>query len=256
MTPSDVGIVETISASDLADQPFAESAMGDSMDSDLLPELSGETWVATTHLDEATGDLALSGSELDLITSSHMDKTLTIAREWVRAGSPPPWSDCAGFSPELRLWHLQFGNLSIDLDGRLWRQCAPPAQLVVPVGEGRGFIHRYHASIFAGHLGVSRTVCKLLDRVYWPGLREDVHSYLATCSVCLARKSPCPRRVPMGHVSVGFRWDRVAMDILDMSVTTDKGNRYVLVIVDCFSGLRHVLCQIRRQWRWLMHFIS
>ena len=27
----------------------------------------------------------------------------------------------------------------------------------------------------------------------------------------------------------------MAMDILDMSVTTDKGNRYVLVIVDCFS---------------------
>ena len=25
------------------------------------------------------------------------------------------------------------------------------------------------------------------------------------------------------------------MDILDMSVTTDKGNWYVLVIVDCFS---------------------
>ena len=25
------------------------------------------------------------------------------------------------------------------------------------------------------------------------------------------------------------------MDILDMLVTTDKGNRYVLVIVDCFS---------------------
>ena len=39
----------------------------------------------------------------------------------------------------------------------------------------------------------------------------------------------------MGHVSVGHRWDRVAMDILDMSVTTNNGNRYVLVIVDCFS---------------------
>ena len=39
----------------------------------------------------------------------------------------------------------------------------------------------------------------------------------------------------MGHVSVGHRWDRVAMDILDMSVTTPKGNRYVLVMVDCFS---------------------
>ena len=29
-----------------------------------------------------------------------------------------------------------------------------------------------------------------------------------------------------GHVDVGHRWDRVAMDLLDMSVTTAKGNRY------------------------------
>ena len=77
-------------------------------------------------------------------------------------------------------------------------------------------------SIFTGHLGVSRTVYRLLDRVYWPGLRQEVRSYLASCSVCLARKSPCPRRAPMGHVSVGHRWDLVAMDILDMSVTTPK----------------------------------
>ena len=37
----------------------------------------------------------------------------------------------------------------------------------------------------------------------------------------------------MGHVSVGHRWDRVTMDILDMSVSTERGNRYV--IFDCFS---------------------
>ena len=39
----------------------------------------------------------------------------------------------------------------------------------------------------------------------------------------------------MGHVEVGHRWERVAMDLLDMSVTTTRGNRYVLVMVDCFS---------------------
>ena len=39
----------------------------------------------------------------------------------------------------------------------------------------------------------------------------------------------------MGHVAVGHRWDRVAMDLLDLSVTSVKGNRYVLVMVDCFS---------------------
>ena len=49
--------------------------MGDSMDSDLLPELAGETWVAATHLHEVTGDLHPSNSEPDLITTSCMDKT-------------------------------------------------------------------------------------------------------------------------------------------------------------------------------------
>ena len=38
----------------------------------------------------------------------------------------------------------------------------------------------------------------------------------------------------MSHVSVGHRWDHVAMDILDMSVTTPRGNQYVLVMVDHF----------------------
>ena len=44
-----------------------------------------------------------------------------------------------------------------------------------------------------------------------------------------------PTKSPMGHVEVGHRWGRVAMDLLDLSVTTTRGNRYVLVMVDCFS---------------------
>ena len=130
------------------------------------------------------------------------------------------------------------GNLSIDTDGRLWRRRDPPSgasQLVVPQEERRDMISRFHDSLFAGHLGVSRTVFHLQSRVYWPGLRQDVRTYLASCAVCLARKSPCPRRAPMGHVAVGRRWDRVAMDLLDLSVTSAKGNRYVFVMVDCFS---------------------
>ena len=39
------------STSALLDQLFASSAMGDSMDAVLLPELSGETWVTATYLE-------------------------------------------------------------------------------------------------------------------------------------------------------------------------------------------------------------
>ena len=95
--PTDMGVVEASSTSELTEQPFAESAMGDSMDSDILPELSGETWVAATHLDETTSDLPTSEAEPDLISSSFTYRTLIIVREWVRAGAPPTWLDCVDY---------------------------------------------------------------------------------------------------------------------------------------------------------------
>ena len=156
---------------------------------------------------------------MDLIAASRQDATLATVREWIQSESTPAWVECAGFSPELRCWRLQVGNLSIDTDGRSWRRRAPLAegsQLVVPRSEQRAIIRRFHDSLFTGHLGLSRTAFRLQTRVYWPGLRQDVRTYVASCTVCIARKSPCPRRAHMGHVAVGCRWERVAMDSLDI----------------------------------------
>ena len=232
---------ETDTQSVLVDQPFATSEMGDSMDADLLlPELSGETWVASALLDKLTGDLQPAGVNGDLVSASSEDKMLQTVRLWVESGKapPPPWSECTGMAPELRCWRLQIGNLKVDSLGRLWRRRSPPSvgsQLVVPVKKRQEFIRQFHDSLFAGHLGITQTVFRLQHRVYWPGLRGDVQAYIQSCTTCIASKSPCPRKVPMGHVNVGHRWERVAMDSLDMSVTTSRGNRYVLVMVDCFT---------------------
>ena len=238
VSAADIAVIDNDAQSLMIDQPFATSEMGDSMDADLLPEGSGETWVASALLDELTDDLPTPGVGDSLVSDTANDKILQTVRSWVDSGLAPPWRECAGFSPELRSWRLQIGNIKIDPEGRLWRRRSPPAvgsQLVIPVLKRREFIREFHDSLFAGHMGVTRTVYRLLDRVYWPGLRGDVQIYIKSCTVCIARKSPCPRKIPMGHVEVGHRWDRVAMDLLDMSVTTARGNRYVLVIVDCFT---------------------
>ena len=66
----------------LVEQPFASSEMGESMD--LLPELSGETCVATTLLDGLMADLLPAGADLDLIVASRQDTTLATVREWVQ----------------------------------------------------------------------------------------------------------------------------------------------------------------------------
>ena len=83
--------------------------MGDSMDADLLPELSGETWVASALLEELSVDLPTAGTDIDLIVASRQDATLTTVQKWVQSGVVPAWSECAGLSPELRCWRLQIG---------------------------------------------------------------------------------------------------------------------------------------------------
>ena len=105
----------------------------------------------------------------NLVSDTASDKTLQTVRSWVDSGLAPPWRECAGLSPELRSWRLQVGNIKIDSEGRLWRRRSPPAvgsQLVIPVLKRREFIREYHDSLFAGHMGVTRTVYRLLDRVY------------------------------------------------------------------------------------------
>ena len=57
----------------MVDQPFAASEIGESI---VLPELSGETWVASALIAEFTADLLPAGSNVDLITESRQDDTL------------------------------------------------------------------------------------------------------------------------------------------------------------------------------------
>ena len=60
----------------------------------MLAELSGETWLAATYLDEVTADLPPAESEPDLIVASRLDETLITVRKWVQSGLAPSWSDC------------------------------------------------------------------------------------------------------------------------------------------------------------------
>ena len=74
VSAADLPAIDADTRSVLIDQPFASSEMGDSMDSDLLPELSGETWVASALLEELTVDLPTSESDIDLAAASRKNK--------------------------------------------------------------------------------------------------------------------------------------------------------------------------------------
>ena len=93
----------------------------------------------------------------------------------------------------------------------------------------------YHASLFGGHLGRNRILTRLSHRFYWSGMSDDVKEWLGQCVVCVKRKSPNGRHHPLGNIPTGHRWDRIAMDILDVCDPTPDGYRFILVIADYFS---------------------
>ena len=66
-------------------------------------------------------------------------------------------------------------------------------------------------------------------------MSDFVKDRISACHKCVARKSPVNRHQPMGHVPVSGRFERVAMDLLDVSVISAKGYRYILVVCDYFT---------------------
>ena len=66
-------------------------------------------------------------------------------------------------------------------------------------------------------------------------MSDFVRDRISACHKCVAMKSPVNRHHPMGHVPVSGKFERVAMDLLDVSVISAKGFKYILVVCDYFT---------------------
>ena len=220
-----------------SDQPFDSVSTGSSEDADLVPVQSGEDWIARLD-DDLSRPVETSGDSFRISALQREDPVCVTLHAWVVAKEFPAWAEVKSMLPELRsLWHHR-NNLSVDDNGTLWRKRSSQSaqlQLLVPkVGRERLFLS-YHAPLYGGHLGRTRTLARLADRFYWSGMADDVKDWLSQCVACIKRKSPVGRHHPLGNIPTGHRWDRIAMDILDVCDPTPEGFRYILVIADYFS---------------------
>ena len=89
VSATDSPVPDTDPETEMVDQHLAASEIGESMDADLLPVLSGETWVASALREEFTADLLPAGSNVDLITESRHDDTLATGRGWIQSKYTP-----------------------------------------------------------------------------------------------------------------------------------------------------------------------
>ncbi|XP_071652203.1 uncharacterized protein [Temnothorax longispinosus] len=140
-----------------------------------------------------------------------------------------------------RIYWSYWDALSLK-DGVLYKRWEAPNlkssifQLIVPRNRVNQILEEAHDSFSGGHFGVNKTLEKIRKRFYWATCKQDVEEWCKTCKVCVSKKGPLGKgKSPLQIYNVGAPFERLQMDILGPLPITTSGNRYLLVIVDCFT---------------------
>lgn len=214
---SDVGVEgEPI---DLADTVFTRAVSKGVVSGEEGPELP---------LSSAVDAACLSREAL--IQEQHQDPSL--APLWRRAGTV---EDSKGVAV------AEFVDQGILM--RKWRPSDRPAdedwwvqvQIVAPSGFRGEILRLAHETPLAGHLGVKKTLARVLKQFYWPTVRRDVLNFCRSCHACqIAGKAghflPVAPLQPAPVVEAPF--SRVIIDCVGPLPRTKKGNVYLLTLMD------------------------
>lgn len=98
-------------------------------------------------------------------------------------------------------------------------------------------LERYHDSLLAGHQGTKRTLAKLQQTYYWPGMSTDVTKFVRSCDICQRFAEPSSRPVGLLH-PLPIPQDRFREISIDFA-SINKVGKYdqLMVIVDRLTKL-------------------
>jgi len=88
-----------------------------------------------------------------------------------------------------------------------------------------------HDTLLAGHRGAGKTLSRVQQEFYWPGVHEYVTRYAASCDLCQRNvsKGTVPK-APMGKLPlIGTV---MCVDIIGPLSPPSEGHRYILTTID------------------------
>ena len=198
--------------------------------------------------DGGQGLSAATASWIDGYTTQQLsdlqrqDPVLLPVHEWVDAGFRPTRDESASLGAATRSYWINYDNLE-RIESVLYLRWADPnkkyptqRRLLVPQSLQHKVLACCHDALFAGHLGVQKTVDEVKRRFHWPGLRRDVKIHIRNCKTCGANKMPYKKfRAALSNFRVGEPMDRLGINFMGPLPQTKQGNKYLLVIVDYFT---------------------
>jgi hypothetical protein len=106
----------------------------------------------------------------------------------------------------------------------------------VPQSLRRKVIRLCHDTITSGHFYFWKTLKGVKRYFLWPGMTRDVEEYCGQCHICATRKKAGRRgRASMRRYDAGMPMEEICIDLMGPFPESERGNKYVLVVVDSFS---------------------
>lgn len=153
----------------------------------------------------------------------------------------PSWQAVAPMEVSSKIYWSQWEAIVI-LNGVLYKKWESPNllnhvyQILVPREKVSEVLEEVHDSPSGSHFGINKTLQRIRKRFYWATCKRDVEDWCAFCKICIAKKGPSGKgKSPLQVYNVGAPFERIQVDILGPLPTTLNGNRYVLVVLDCFT---------------------
>jgi len=165
------------------------------------------------------------------------DGPISLLLQAVEKGEKPDAGDVNQQGPKAQRLLQLWGRLLSD-GGLLKRKYEDNGgsqswqQLVVPHTLREEITRELHSGALEGHLGVDKTVSKIKERFYWPGMFQEVDQWIHTCPSCAMRKSaPQCNHGPLQTIKAGYPLQVVAVDNLGPLMESAAGNSYMYVLM-------------------------
>ncbi|XP_075777530.1 uncharacterized protein LOC142827202 [Pelodiscus sinensis] len=169
------------------------------------------------------------GGDEDFMRDQREDPSLTHAWEQgARETGDPSTGAAVRPTPRFEVRADRLYRITRSTDGQ-----TEVSQLLVPARYRRQVLDLAHANPWAGHLGREKTLQRIMQRFFWPGVYKEVRDFCESCPECQRTAQggvPKAPLVPLPVVEVPF--DRVALDLVGPLERSRRGHQYILVIID------------------------
>jgi len=169
------------------------------------------------------------------------DSEISIFLQGKEIGERPIWQEITSKGTAAKVYWSYWDSLEVQ-NGVLYKRWETPnlkntvVQLIVPKIRIKQILEEAHDSPSGGHFGINKTLEKIRKRFYWATCKQDVEEWCKSCKICLAKRGPTGKgKSPLQIYNVGAPFERIQMDILGPLPLTILGNKYLLVVVDCFT---------------------